>query len=78
MRESKMKINENLEYDSPSTFQSYQFTESAIKQPPTANLKIYFGKDSNSWIQFYTKNPPNRFQRWLCYKCFRITLELLK
>ena len=55
-----------------------QFTELAIKQSPPGNLKIYFGKDSNSWIQFYTKNPPNRFQRWLFYKCFRITLELLK
>jgi len=73
MREAKMKINENLEYDITSPLRSYQFTES-----PTPNLKIYFGKDSNFSIQFYTKNPPNRFQRWLCYKCFRITLELLK
>ena len=73
-----MKINENLEYDITSPLRSYQYTETTIKQSPTANLKMYFGNDSKSCIQFYTKNPPNRFQRWLCYKCFRITLELLK
>jgi hypothetical protein len=69
--DGRFKLNETLEY---------QFTESAFRQQPTLtpNLKIYFGDDSNFHIQFYTKNAPNRFQRWLCYKCFGITLELLK
>ena len=43
-----------------------------FQSPPKANWKVMFGDSTDTWIQFYIKNPPNRFQRWLIGKVFGV------
>ena len=53
----------------------YQF-----EPPPEPNWKFYFSDNIKNNIHYYVylENPPNRFQRWLCYKVFRLTWEKIK
>ena len=48
--------------------------------PPEPNWRFYFGDNIKNNIHYnvYLDNPPNRFQRWLCYKAFRLTWEKIK
>ena len=48
--------------------------------PPEPNWRFYFGDSTTNNIHYnvYLENPPNRFQRWLCYKAFRLTWEQIK
>lgn len=50
-------------------------TETVFTNPPKSNVLIKFGKESNMHIQFYTKQMPNRFQRWMLLKVFGIYME---
>lgn len=43
--------------------------------PPQPNWKLYFGDITDTYYMFYTKNPPNRFQRWMIKKILGITWE---
>lgn len=43
--------------------------------PPSANWKFRFGDNPNVYFQFYIKNPPNRFQRWMFKKILGVTWE---
>jgi hypothetical protein len=49
----------------PSTLRFYNL--------PQANWRIYFGDSTDTYFQFYIKNPPNRFQRWMIKKIFGVT-----
>jgi hypothetical protein len=51
-----------------------------IETPPPPNWRFYFGDSVKDNIQWNIRidNPPNRFQRWLCYKAFRLTWEEIK
>lgn len=42
---------------------------------PQPNWKVYFGDNPDICYQFYTKNPPNRFQRWMIKKILNISWE---
>lgn len=46
--------------------------------PPEPNVKITFGNDTWTFLQYYCKAPPNRFQRWMMKKFLGINMELLK
>lgn len=48
-----------------------------VVTPPTPNMKVMFGEDSWTFLQYYCKSPPNRVQRWLIKKVFGIKIELL-
>jgi len=50
--------------------QQYQFVA-----PPKANVKLSFGESTTTYFQYYMKNVPNRFQRWMLLKVFGIKLE---
>jgi len=44
---------------------------------PEPNLKISFGENSNTHIQFYSKKKPNKFQRWMMKKLLGIVMEVI-
>jgi len=48
----------------------------AISTPPKPNVKITLG-DFYISINTYSKNIPNRFQRWMLKKVFDIKVEKL-
>lgn len=54
--------------------QTYILSSSLLKP----NLKLSFGGDSNFHIQFYSKNTPNMFQRWMLKTLLGIVLEDIK
>jgi len=58
-----------------NTQKSYKY-----ETPPEPNWRFYFGDSIKNNIHYnvYLENPPNRFQRWLCYKAFRLTWEQIK
>lgn len=43
--------------------------------PPKANWRFHFGDSSDEYFQFYIKNAPNRFQRWMIKKVLGIRWE---
>lgn len=52
---------------------SYEFMRQ--KDP---NVRIFFGaENTNTYFQFYNKNPPNRIQRWILYKLTGINIKLI-
>ncbi len=59
----------------PMSIKSHRF-----ELPPEPNWRFYFGDNIKNNIHYnvYLDNPPNRFQRWLCYKAFRLTWEQIK
>lgn len=49
-----------------------------ITLPPEPNVKITFGDGEASLsIRFYTREPPNKFHRWMVRKLLGIKIELL-
>ena len=60
--------------------QSMGIKSHRFELPPEPNWKFYFGDSIKNNIHFnvYLENPPNRFQRWLWYKGFRLTWEKIK
>ena len=72
-----MNSEMNLKMDN-ITVPTGKFTIRQLPKPP--NWKFYFGDSVTNNIQWnvYIDNPPNRFQRWLCYKAFRLTWEEIK
>jgi len=49
----------------------------AFQSLPEPNLKISFGENSNTHIQFYSKKKPNKFQRWMMKKLLGIVMEVI-
>lgn len=43
--------------------------------PPQPNWRFYFGDSPDVYFQFYIKEPPNRFQRWMIEKVLGIRWE---
>lgn len=46
-----------------------------FKMPPSANVKLSFGDNTDTYFQFYLEKPPNAFQRWMMRKLMGIKLE---
>jgi len=51
-----------------------------FEPPPAPNWRFYVGDNvkNNIHCNVYLEDPPNRFQRWLWYKGFRLTWEKIK
>ena len=51
-----------------------------FESPPEPNWRFYVGDNIKNNIRYnvYLENPPNRLQRWLWYKAFRLTWEQIK
>lgn len=43
--------------------------------PPQSNWRFYFGDSPDVYFQFYIKNAPNRFQRWMFKKVLGVRWE---
>lgn len=43
--------------------------------PPQPNWRFHFGDSPDVYFQFYIKEPPNRFQRWMIEKVLGIRWE---
>lgn len=52
------------------SIKTYQFVA-----PPPPNVKLTFGTDTTTNIQYHVESVPNRFQRWMLLKVFGIKLE---
>lgn len=46
-----------------------------LAAPPRPNWRFYFGDAPDVYFQFYFKEPPNRFQRWMIKKVLGIRWE---
>lgn len=54
---------------------SSNFPNATLASPPKPNWRFYFGDGSDVYFQFYFRNPPNRFQRWMIKKVLGIRWE---
>ena len=48
-----------------------------FKIPPTANVKLSFGDNTDTYFQFYVKKPPNSFHCWMVRKLLGIKIEII-
>jgi hypothetical protein len=55
-----------------------EFKTNKFIPPPPPNMKITIGEDPMTFLQFYCKDRPNRFQRWMMRKLLGIKVEILK
>ena len=65
-------------YESINT--SLYYSYDSLKQyelyvPPKPNWRFYLGDSLDVYFQFYIKNAPNRFQRWMFKKVLGVRWE---
>jgi hypothetical protein len=62
----------------PDATQAPEGYEYKFRSPPKANWRYHFGAGDMFRVELYTKNPPNRFQRWVAKWALGITWERIE